>query len=322
MISARAFLIFVVIIIFASHFMPAYGQEDGFIKVISPTEDCAVFIDGIQIGTGTITTKKKPGMHNVAVTLKDKTPLYNEQVESVAQEIVVITVSYELKKKKPVVNITRSQFNKDMEDYQSRHERPRRFVIRPIFNFADKVNIDVSKSNYNGSGNTGSYDIDFGFAPAVGAAIEGSLWQSENKRLETLIGASQSFGKNSSVKGRGALTGSPGVEYDSGNIYENITSVYCKLRYLLAESDITQNNPYLGCKVSFNMTSYYGDVSWSSNLWGFGVFVGMLFNDDFDLEIADDFIQGPVDNYNDGSDTLKGTFTMQNAVSVSLGYRL
>ena len=86
-------------------------------------------------------------MHSVAVTLKDKTPLYNEQVKSIAQEIVVITVSYELKKKKPVVNISRSQFNKDMEDYQAEHkgqnERPRRIIIRAKYNFFDTVNVDV-----------------------------------------------------------------------------------------------------------------------------------------------------------------------------------
>jgi len=90
-------LFFIVILLFSSTVLPAYAQEYGSLKIIPPTEDCEVIIDGIQVGTGTTTAKIKEGTHNVVVNLKDGTPIYNKTVEIVAQEVKTIPISYELK---------------------------------------------------------------------------------------------------------------------------------------------------------------------------------------------------------------------------------
>jgi hypothetical protein len=108
----KSLVSFMVLLLFALIVLPAYAQEYGTVTVMPPTEDCEVFIDGIQLGLGTTTSKIKEGTHNVVVNLKDGTPLYNEQVEIVAKEVATINVSYELKKKSKLTPVNEPGKNK------------------------------------------------------------------------------------------------------------------------------------------------------------------------------------------------------------------
>ena len=90
-------LFFIVVLLFLSTVLPTYAQEYGSIKVIPPSEDCEIIIDGIQVGIGTTTTKITEGTHNVVVNLKDGTPIYNKTVQIIAQEVKTVPISYELK---------------------------------------------------------------------------------------------------------------------------------------------------------------------------------------------------------------------------------
>jgi len=74
----------------------ACAQEYGSIKVLPPTEDCIVSIDGVQAGTGTTTATLTEGMHNVVIVLSDGTTIYNRQIEVKANKVATVAVSYEI----------------------------------------------------------------------------------------------------------------------------------------------------------------------------------------------------------------------------------
>jgi len=90
------FFVFMLVILVIS----ASAQEYGKLKIIAPTEDCTIFVDGIQVGAGTTTIQLKTGEHQVKACFKDGTSFYNGTANIIAGELTTIPVTYMLNKGK------------------------------------------------------------------------------------------------------------------------------------------------------------------------------------------------------------------------------
>jgi hypothetical protein len=77
-----------------------YAQDFGSLKIIPPTKDCIIIVDGIQVGTGTTTVKLRSGEHNIQATFNDGTVFYNGTANVITDEITPVSISYELNKNK------------------------------------------------------------------------------------------------------------------------------------------------------------------------------------------------------------------------------
>lgn len=77
-----------------------YAQEFGSLKIIPPTKESIILVDGIQVGTGTTTVKLTSGEHNIQATFNDGTVFYNGTANVITDEITPISISYELNKNK------------------------------------------------------------------------------------------------------------------------------------------------------------------------------------------------------------------------------
>lgn len=317
--NKQVFIPFVLLLI-SLFSMPVFAQEYeyGTIKIIAPTESCTVIYDKHEIPMKgkELTINASSGSHDIIVKSKDEAILYSDSLDVGGGKTIVIDVSSE----KPLSQ-TQSQPNPSQQT-QLKQNQVKRFIIRPLYNFAHTINVNVSNNDYMGSGLRATYNVDFDVDAGVGLAIEGIVWQGEGNRSESLLGVSYFQGNSQTMNGKGTLTTYPAIYYRNVSIDAKgaFTSLYYKWRYFLAERNKMGNNTYLGTKLSYNMMQFSGDFVGTSNLWGYGLFMGFLFNEDYDLEIAFDTTQGSIDNFDDGYDTLKGTFTMQNVLSVSLGY--
>ncbi len=104
----KQLLMFVVILLFASITLPVYAQEYGTIKVLPPTEDCEIIIDGIQVGTGTTTTKIIEGMHNVVVNLKDEPHFTMNRLQSLQRKFPLLR--YLMNSRQKIIHLLRKMF--------------------------------------------------------------------------------------------------------------------------------------------------------------------------------------------------------------------
>jgi hypothetical protein len=173
----NVFICLFVLFVFASSSFSA--QEYGRIKVLPPTEDCEVMIDGIQVGTGTTSTRIAAGMHNVVVNLKDGTPLYKEQVEVIADEIATVAVSYELKKK------NKSEPESGKVSIKSKKDRSDEQDEEPAKEWGEGFGLSIGADNTNytiaalGDSETldlgGQLDLSLFYAGKLGEGIYGEV---------------------------------------------------------------------------------------------------------------------------------------------------
>jgi len=322
----KKLLMFVVILLFTSIALPAYSQESGSINVIPPNEDCAVLIDGMNVGAGT-TVVIKTGMHNVVVNSKDGTELFNKQVEVVAKETAIINVSYELQKDKNKDKIWEGPFDKE----QTQQKKVKRLTIKGLYSLGPTIHKEAETSDYAGSGykvkDTSDSNVDGG----LGFGCEVEMFKVSDK-VDIIAGFSYNLAKKvTHVSGKISSAGLGSATYrgDIDDAQVTLNSLYGKVRYMLSKSE-GGSNPYLSAKLAYLIPSISGDNFDGytvENGWGYGVSIGSILNDEWDIECCVDYISIPMKEdlyYFDGVDwyvdSLDGTYTAW-LTSVSLGYK-
>jgi hypothetical protein len=213
----------------------------------------------------------------------------------------------------------------------------KQLTVKGFYNLPSVINMDTKNTAFAGSNVEFSSNADVSIGGGLGIGIEAVIAKVK-ENIEIIGGGSWSFqrtgsdfeGKWKAELGNQKETSKLPLGSDVNDIKVNIKSIYAKARYLFNPE--TSTSFYVAGKAAYNMimidfsSPYIDDAKFDSGI-GFGFSVGMIYENDFDIEIAIDSIMGAAkhnfnisDGYVSVSDTLKGNYSLTN-MSVSVGYR-
>jgi len=317
--------IFLVLILLSVIISPCFAA--GKIKVISPGDNYQVFLGSLRldVSSGSKTVIVLAGDHEVSVKDSAGNIIFDEQVIVENGKVTEIDLASKIKETgstKAVSPVPAKNAIEAAKNVNEAQVHKKKMTIRPIYALANTINVNVSNDDYGGSGLKATYVMDLNVDSGIGLAFDYAIWENDNESNGLLVGASYLQQSIKTVNGKGTLTGFPAKTYKDTavEVQSALTALYLKYRSLLWGGQ-QGANIFWGAKLSYNLINISGDLNGSASLPGFGVFTDIGLNDEYDIEIAFDSTQGPIANYDDGTDSFKGTFTQSSILSASVGYK-
>jgi len=203
------------------------------------------------------------------------------------------------------------------------YKKMRRVIYRPIYYINNIVRLDAYNNNYLSSGMKQEYTLDYSVNDGVGFAVE-SINVNSGNWAEPIIGLSYAQITSRRVNGTSKL-GATGTKYDNedADLNLSILSIYGKVKYFdVSRMKNNEPTPYWGWKLSYNLLSFSHDFYGNYNPMGYGLCLGYILNNEYDIELSWDSIAGKVEKLDNNSDFFKGDYALQGIISLSVGYRL